>query len=109
MAETEPTQPSDDLPNDRAAASPQPLLSLNGTIGGDARFGDVAQTINKTYNTYGPVASRDGSPFSAPYSKPDQTLIGRDALIDTIRSHLLDPDKPRLALTGLPGAGKTRL
>lgn len=47
-------------------------------------------------------------PFLTP-ARPPHKVLGRDALLDDLRSWLFGASGPRIALHGLPGAGKTAL
>ena len=87
----------------------------NVNVGDDAMiYGPVIGwnngEVTTTYNiTHLPPPPRDGSPFSAPYPARTQPLVGRDNILATLRTRLGDSAQVSLALTGLPGAGKTSL
>jgi hypothetical protein len=93
------------------------IMSDSGTVnvGDDAQvygpaIGRNDGEITTTYNiTHLPPPPRDGSPFSVPYPARTQPLVGRDNLLATLRTRLCASAQVSLALTGLPGAGKTSL
>jgi tetratricopeptide (TPR) repeat protein len=72
-------------------------------IGGDKVMGD------KHEHHHHPPLPCDGPPFSVPYPALTQPLVGHDNLLATLRAHFCDPAQVRLALAGMPGAGKTSL
>lgn len=76
-------------------------------VAGDKFTGD--KVLRDKYETHHHHPLHTGSPFSVPYPAPAHALIGRDVLLNTIRTRLCSTAPMRLALVGLPGTGKTSL
>jgi tetratricopeptide (TPR) repeat protein len=87
------------------------IVSFEGAmISGDVTIGDVAAgDVIKISLVLPPELPPVAPPFSVPYPRPAEPLVGRQALFDDLRTHLCVTAPVRLALDGMPGAGKTRL
>jgi tetratricopeptide (TPR) repeat protein len=72
-------------------------------------LGGVLRHMEQRYVGQGETESPPRPPFTAP-PRPAQGLVGRDALVETLKRRLFSDKGPALAaLSGLPGVGKTAL
>jgi tetratricopeptide (TPR) repeat protein len=93
--------------NIQAVDSTVTVNQFGDHIVGDKFIGDKIMGDKFEQHHYYPP--RDGPPFSVPYPARAKPLVGRDNLLVILRARLCGSAQINLALSGLPGAGKTSL